>query len=41
MTITDRVQHQKFMEYIKDKRPMTEKLPAMREYFYKGDNGKC
>lgn len=34
MTITDRVQHQKFMEYIKDKRPMTEKLPAMREYFY-------
>lgn len=32
--IIDRVQHQKFMEYIKDKRPMTEKLPEMREYFY-------
>lgn len=32
--ILDRVQHQKFMEYIKDKRPMTEKLPGMREYYY-------
>lgn len=32
--ILDRVPHQKFMEYIKDRRPMAEKLPAMREYYY-------
>lgn len=32
--IIDRVQHQKFMEFAEDKRPLAEKLPAMREYFY-------
>lgn len=32
--ILDRVQHQKFMEFIGDKRPLSEKLPAMREYYY-------
>lgn len=29
------VSDQKFIEYIRDKRPLTEKLPEMREYFYK------
>lgn len=32
--ILDRVQHQKFMEFVGDKRPLVEKLPAMREYYY-------
>lgn len=32
--ILDRVQHQKFMEFVADKRPLAEKLPAMREYYY-------
>lgn len=32
--ILDRVPHQKFMEYIKDRRTIAEKLPAMREYYY-------
>lgn len=32
--ILDRVQHQKFMEFAEDKRPLAEKLPAMREYYY-------
>lgn len=32
--ILDRVQHQKFMEFVGDKRPLAEKLPSMREYFY-------
>lgn len=32
--ILDQVQHQKFMEFVRDKRPLAEKLPAMREYFY-------
>lgn len=32
--ILDRVQHQKFMEFVGDKRPLAEKLPAMREYYY-------
>lgn len=32
--ILDRVPHQKFMEYIKDRKPMAEKLPVMREYYY-------
>lgn len=32
--ILGRVQHQKFMEFIGDKRPLSEKLPAMREYYY-------
>ena len=32
--ILDRVQHQKFMEFVGDKRALAEKLPAIREYFY-------
>ena len=32
--IIDKVSHEKFMEIVKDKRPLSEKLPAMREYFY-------
>lgn len=32
--ILDRVEHQKFMEFVRDKRPLGEKLPAMREYYY-------
>lgn len=32
--ILNRVQHQKFMEFVEDKRPLAEKLPAMREYYY-------
>lgn len=28
------VHNQKFMEFIGDKRPLSEKLPAMREYYY-------
>ena len=32
--ILDRVQHQKFMEFVGDKRPLEEKLQAMREYYY-------
>ena len=32
--ILDRAPHQKFMEFIGDKRPLTEKLQTMREYFY-------
>ncbi len=32
--ILDRVQHQNFMEFVGDKRPLAEKLPGMREYFY-------
>lgn len=32
--ILDRVQHQKFMEFVGDKRPLAEKLPSMRKYFY-------
>lgn len=32
--ILGRVQHQKFMEFIGDKRPLSEKLPTMREYYY-------
>ena len=32
--ILDRVPHQKFMEFIGDKRALAEKLPAMREYYY-------
>jgi hypothetical protein len=32
--ILDRVQHQKFMEFVRDKRLLAEKLPAMREYYY-------
>lgn len=32
--ILDRVQHQKFMEFVGDKRPLKEKLPSMREYYY-------
>lgn len=29
------VSDQKLIEYIRDKRPLAEKLPEMREYFYK------
>jgi len=32
--ILDRTPHPKFMEFIKDERPLTKKLPAMRNYFY-------
>ena len=32
--IIDRIPFQKFMEFSGDKRPLAEKLPAMREYFY-------
>lgn len=32
--ILDRVPHQKFMQFIGDKRALEEKLPAIREYFY-------
>ena len=32
--ILDRVQHQNFMEFVGDKRPLAEKLQAMREYYY-------
>ena len=32
--ILDRIPHQKFMEFVGDKRQLAEKLPAMREYFY-------
>lgn len=32
--ILDRVPHQKFMEFVGDKRLLAEKLPLMREYFY-------
>ena len=32
--LLDRVQHQKFMEFVGDKRPLAEKLPTMREYYY-------
>lgn len=32
--ILDRVQHQNFMEFVGDKRPLAEKLPGMREYYY-------
>ena len=32
--ILDRVPHQKFMEFVGDKRLLAEKLPSMREYFY-------
>lgn len=32
--ILNRVPHQKFMEFIRDKRPLSEKLPTMREYYY-------
>lgn len=32
--ILDRVPNQKFMEFVSDKRPLQEKLPAMREYYY-------
>lgn len=32
--IIDRVPHEKFMEYVGDKRPLEKKLPAMREYYY-------
>ena len=32
--ILDRVQHQNFMEFVGDKRPLEKKLPAMREYYY-------
>ena len=33
--ILDRVlHHKKFMEFVSDKRPLQEKLPAMREYYY-------
>lgn len=32
--ILNRVQHQKFMEFVEDKRPLAEKLSAMREYYY-------
>lgn len=32
--ILDRVPHQKFMEFVGDKRQLAEKLPSMREYFY-------
>ena len=32
--ILDRVPHEKFWEFAEDKRPLAEKLPAMREYFY-------
>lgn len=33
--IIDRVPHEKFIRYAADKRPLAEKLPAMREYYYK------
>ena len=32
--IIDKLPHQKFMEAVADKRPLEEKLPAMREYYY-------
>lgn len=32
--ILERVEHQKFMEFAEDKRPLAEKLPGMREYYY-------
>lgn len=32
--IIDKVPFQKFMEFAEDKRPLAEKLPAMREYYY-------
>lgn len=32
--ILDQVSHNKFMEYVRDKRPLEEKLPTMREYYY-------
>lgn len=32
--IIERVPHEKFMEFVGDKRPLAEKLPAMREYYY-------
>lgn len=32
--ILDRVPHQKFMEFVSNKRSLQEKLPSMREYFY-------
>lgn len=32
--IIDAVPHGKFMEITSDKRPLEEKLPAMREYYY-------
>lgn len=32
--ILDNISHQKFMEFIKDNRPLKEKLPSMREYYY-------
>ena len=32
--IVDKLPHQKFMEAVADRRPLEEKLPAMREYYY-------
>ena len=32
--ILDRVPHRKFMEFVSNKRPLQEKLPAMCEYYY-------
>lgn len=32
--ILDKLPHQKFLEIVGDKRPLEEKLPAMREYYY-------
>lgn len=32
--IIDAVPHGKFMEITRDKRPLEEKLPALREYYY-------
>ena len=32
--ILDRVPHRKFMEFVGDKRPLAEKLPSMRKYYY-------
>ena len=32
--IIERVPHEKFWEFAEDKRPLEEKLPAMREYYY-------
>ena len=32
--LEDEIPHHRFMEFIKDKRPLQEKLPSMREYYY-------
>ena len=32
--IIDKVSHERFMEIVADKRPLSEKLPEIREYYY-------